>query len=123
MNSSSQGHPACYPSRLTAKENVNSRHFMDRKGGAGSEAGLSQPQRYPESYEQAPYRSISSKSGVASPAMDIGVLSIIGLGEGRGVSRCFCFRRSASFSCSHCSAIFPQSMAAWLLDLGRRMSL
>lgn len=49
--------------------------------------------------------------------MDMGVLSIIGLGEGRGVSRCFCFRRSASFSCSHCSAIFPQSMAAWLLDL------
>lgn len=47
----------------------------------------------------------------------MGVLSIMGLGEGRGVSRCFCFRRSASFSCSHCSAILPQSMAAWLLDL------
>lgn len=55
---------------------------------------------------------------MASPAMDMGVLSIMGLGEGRGVSRCFCFRLSASFSCSHCSAIFPQSMAAWLLDLG-----
>lgn len=54
---------------------------------------------------------------MASPAIDMGVLSIIGLGEGRGVSRCFCFRRSASFSCSHCSAILPQSMAAWLLDL------
>lgn len=55
---------------------------------------------------------------MASPAMDMGVLSIMGLGEGRGVSLCFCFRRSASFSCSHCSAIFPQSMAAWLLDFG-----
>lgn len=68
--------------------------------------------------KSSPYRSISSRSGVASPAMDMGVLSIMGLGEGRGVSRCFCFLRSASFSCSHCSAIFPQSIAAWLLDLG-----
>lgn len=58
------------------------------------------------------YRSISSSSGVASPAMDMGVLSIMGLGDGRGVNRCFCFLRSASFSWSHCSAIFPQSMAA-----------
>lgn len=31
------------------------------------------------------YRSISSSSGVASPAMDMGVLSIMGLGDGRGV--------------------------------------
>lgn len=31
------------------------------------------------------YRSISSSRGVASPAKDMGVLSIIGLGEGRGV--------------------------------------
>lgn len=59
-----------------------------------------------------PYRSISSSSGVASPAMDMGVLSIMGLGDGRGVNLCFCFLRSASFSWSHCSAIFPQSMAA-----------
>lgn len=58
------------------------------------------------------YRSISSSSGVASPAMDMGVLSIMGLGDGRGVNLCFCFLLSASFSCSHCSAIFPQSMAA-----------
>lgn len=64
------------------------------------------------------YRSISSRSGVASPAMDMGVLSIMGLGDGRGVSLCFCFLRSASFSWSHCSAIFPQSIAAWLLDFG-----
>lgn len=63
------------------------------------------------------YRSISSRRGVASPAMDMGVLSIMGLGEGRGVNLCFCFLRSASFSCSHCSAILPQSMAAWLLVL------
>lgn len=58
------------------------------------------------------YRSISSSSGVASPAMDMGVLSIMGLGDGRGVNLCFCFLRSASFSWSHCSAIFPQSIAA-----------
>lgn len=38
QSSSSQGHPACHPSRLTTKENVTSRHFMDRKGGAGREA-------------------------------------------------------------------------------------
>lgn len=63
------------------------------------------------------YRSISSRRGVASPAMDMGVLSIMGLGEGRGVNLCFCFLRSASFSCSHCSAILPQSMAAWVLVL------
>lgn len=31
------------------------------------------------------YRSISSSRGVASPAMDMGVLSIMGLGDGRGV--------------------------------------
>lgn len=54
---------------------------------------------------------------MASPAMDMGVLSIMGLGEGRGVNLCFCFLRSASFSCSHCSAILPQSMAAWLFVL------
>lgn len=54
---------------------------------------------------------------MASPAMDMGVLSIMGLGDGRGVNLCFCFLRSASFSCSHCSAILPQSMAAWLLVL------
>lgn len=66
------------------------------------------------------YRSISSKRGVASPAMDMGVLSIMGLGEGRGVMRgVFCFRRSASFSCSHCSAILPQSTAVWELGLER----
>lgn len=66
------------------------------------------------------YRSISSSRGVASPAMDMGVLSIMGLGEGRGVSRCFCFaRRSASLFWSHCSAILPQSIAVWLLlDFG-----
>lgn len=32
-----------------------------------------------------PYRSISSSRGVASPVIDMGVLSIIGLGDGRGV--------------------------------------
>lgn len=59
------------------------------------------------------YRSISSSSGVASPVMDIGVLSIMGLGEGRGVMRVAFLRLSASFSCSHCSAILPQSTAVW----------
>ena len=61
-----------------------------------------------------PYRSISSRRGVASPAMDMGVLSIMGLGEGRGVMRGVFFRPSASFSFSHCSAILPQSTAELL---------
>lgn len=64
-----------------------------------------------------PYRSISSSSGVASPAMDMGVLSIMGLGDGRGVILCAFFRPSASFSFSHCSAILPQSTAEALLPL------
>lgn len=34
----SQGHPACHPARLTTKKNVISRHFMDKRRGAGSEA-------------------------------------------------------------------------------------
>lgn len=38
VHTSSQGHPACHPSRLTIKENVISCHFMDKKRGAGSEA-------------------------------------------------------------------------------------
>lgn len=63
------------------------------------------------------YRSISSSSGVASPAIDIGVLSIMGLGEGRGVMRDTFLRLSASFSCSHCSAILPQSTAVWEVGL------
>ena len=63
------------------------------------------------------YRSISSSSGVASPAMDMGVLSIMGLGEGRGVIRGVLFFLSASLSCSHCSAILPQSTAVLLPDL------
>lgn len=61
------------------------------------------------------YRSISSSRGVASPAMDMGVLSIIGLGDGRGVILWVFFRPSASFSFSHCSAILPQSTAEALL--------
>lgn len=64
------------------------------------------------------YRSISSSRGVASPAMDMGVLSIIGLGDGRGVILGVFFRPSASFSFSHCSAILPQSTAELLLDFG-----
>lgn len=64
------------------------------------------------------YRSISSSSGVASPAIDMGVLSIMGLGDGRGVIRCTFLRPSASFSFSHCSAILPQSTAEELLLLG-----
>lgn len=63
------------------------------------------------------YRSISSSRGVASPAMDMGVLSIMGLGEGRGVILWAFFRPSASFSFSHCSAILPQSTAEALLPL------
>lgn len=61
------------------------------------------------------YRSISSSRGVASPAMDMGVLSIMGLGDGRGVILWAFFRPSASFSFSHCSAILPQSTAVALL--------
>lgn len=49
--------------------------------------------------------------------MDIGVLSIMGLGEGRGVMRDAFLRLSASFSCSHCSAILPQSTAVWAVGL------
>lgn len=64
------------------------------------------------------YRSISSRRGVASPAIDMGVLSIMGLGDGRGVILCAFFRPSASFSFSHCSAILPQSTAEALLPLG-----
>lgn len=64
------------------------------------------------------YRSISSSRGVASPAIDMGVLSIMGLGEGRGVILCAFLRPSASFSFSHCSAILPQSTADVLLLLG-----
>lgn len=64
------------------------------------------------------YRSISSSSGVASPAIDMGVLSIMGLGDGRGVILCAFFLPSASFSFSHCSAILPQSTAEELLPLG-----
>lgn len=66
------------------------------------------------------YRSISSKRGVASPAIDMGVLSIMGLGDGRGVILCAFFRPSASFSFNHCSAILPQSTAEeeLLLDFG-----
>lgn len=65
------------------------------------------------------YRSISSSSGVASPAKDMGVLSIMGLGDGRGVILCAFFRPSASFSLSHCSATLPQSTAAELVpDFG-----
>lgn len=64
------------------------------------------------------YRSISSSRGVASPAMDMGVLSIMGLGDGRGVILGVFFRPSASFSFSHCSAILPQSTAEALLPLG-----
>lgn len=63
------------------------------------------------------YRSISSSRGVASPAMDMGVLSIMGLGEGRGVILWAFLRPSASFSFSHCSAILPQSTAEALLPL------
>lgn len=63
------------------------------------------------------YRSISSSRGVASPAIDMGVLSIMGLGDGRGVILWAFFRPSASFSFSHCSAIFPQSTAEELLLL------
>lgn len=63
------------------------------------------------------YRSISSSRGVASPAIDMGVLSIMGLGDGRGVILCVFFRPSASFSFSHCSAILPQSTAEALLPL------
>lgn len=63
------------------------------------------------------YRSISSSRGVASPAMDMGVLSIIGLGDGRGVILWAFFRPSASFSFNHCSAILPQSTADALLLL------
>lgn len=63
------------------------------------------------------YRSISSSRGVASPAMDMGVLSIMGLGDGRGVILWVFFRPSASFSFSHCSAILPQSTADALLLL------
>lgn len=63
------------------------------------------------------YRSISSSRGVASPAMDMGVLSIMGLGDGRGVILWAFFRPSASFSFSHCSAILPQSTAEALLLL------
>lgn len=67
------------------------------------------------------YRSISSSRGVASPASDMGVLSIMGLGDGRGVILWVFFRPSASFSFSHCSAIFPQSTAEeLLLGLQRR---
>lgn len=50
--------------------------------------------------------------------MDMGVLSIIGLGDGRGVILCTFLRPSASFSFSHCSAILPQSTAEELLPLG-----
>lgn len=64
------------------------------------------------------YRSISSSRGVASPAMDMGVLSIMGLGDGRGVILWDFFRPSASFSFNHCSAILPQSTAEELLLLG-----
>lgn len=64
------------------------------------------------------YRSISSSRGVASPAIDMGVLSIMGLGDGRGVILWAFFRPSASFSFSHCSAILPQSTAEALLPLG-----
>lgn len=64
------------------------------------------------------YRSISSSRGVASPAIDMGVLSIMGLGDGRGVILWAFFRPSASFSFSHCSAILPQSTADALLPLG-----
>lgn len=63
------------------------------------------------------YRSISSSRGVASPGIDMGVLSIMGLGDGRGVILKAFFRPSASFSFSHCSAIFPQSTAEALLPL------
>lgn len=63
------------------------------------------------------YRSISSSRGVASPVIDMGVLSIMGLGDGRGVILVAFFRPSASFSFSHCSAIFPQSTAEELLPL------
>ncbi len=55
---------------------------------------------------------------MASPAIDIGVLSIMGLGDGRGVILWAFFRPSASFSFSHCSAILPQSTAEVLLLLG-----
>jgi hypothetical protein len=47
----------------------------------------------------------------------MGVLSIMGLGEGRGVILGLVFLRSASFSWSHCSAIFPQSTAVWEVAL------
>lgn len=67
--------------------------------------------------EAVSYRSISSSRGVASPASDMGVLSIMGLGDGRGVILWVFFRPSASFSFSHCSAIFPQSTAEELLLL------
>lgn len=50
--------------------------------------------------------------------MDMGVLSIMGLGDGRGVILCTFLRPSASFSLSHCSAILPQSTAEELLPLG-----
>lgn len=57
---------------------------------------------------------------MASPAMDMGVLSIMGLGDGRGVILGVFLRPSASFSFSHCSAILPQSTAEELLPLGLR---
>lgn len=69
------------------------------------------------------YRSISSSRGVASPAMDMGVLSIMGLGEGRGVILWAFFLPSASFSLSHCSAILPQSTAEELLPLPLLLAL
>lgn len=114
--------PASLVSRWSNVKNQKNQKYQTGSNKTKEEepvasAGALSLRREPKGPED--YRSISSSSGVASPATDMGVLSIMGLGEGRGVNRCFCFRRSASFSWSHCSAILPQSMAAWLLDLGR----
>lgn len=80
-------------------------------GGTKDESQLEREGASEETPPYVSYRSISSSRGVASPANDMGVLSIMGLGEGRGVILWAFFLSSASFSFSHCSAILPQSTA------------
>lgn len=70
------GEPSC---SLLQLGDLAGRSQQREEGGGGTRVGGCQT---PPSM---PYRSISSSSGVASPAMDMGVLSIMGLGDGRGV--------------------------------------
>lgn len=107
------------PSRLTTKERqFTPLYGQKRRAGVRQWAsGLSQPPEVTSPRSRRLPVHLCPGVGWHLAAIDMGVLSSLGLGEGRGSAAASGLLAPASFSCSHCSAILPQSMAAWLLDL------